>query len=162
MSGEDNAHAPMRLIKRRVLINSSDRVSGTTADYAVELKPALQNIVTADWVATTATGGVTIRIDELTQTGVTTANNQYWRYLSEPVNTRYNKIGEAFEPPRAYNRLGIHWRNPDGSVVSGTTVTSTITTSTIGASWTSNYAYNVGDQVNYNSTRYMSQWAVVI
>jgi hypothetical protein len=110
MSGEDNAHAPLRLIKRRVLINSVDRVSGSTTDFTIQLTPALENIVSSDWVVSSVTG-YTVSIDELTSTGFTSGNTQYWRYIGETVNTRYNKTAEAFEEPRTYNRLTIRWRN---------------------------------------------------
>ena len=119
MSGEDNAHAPLRLIKRRVLINSVDRVSGgSTTDFTVQLTPALENIVASDWVVSSVTG-YTVSIDELTSTGFTTTNTKYWRYIGETVNTRYNKTAEAFEAPRSYNRLNIHWRNATGAAVVG-------------------------------------------
>ena len=117
MSGEDNAHAPLRLIKRRVLVNSVDRVSGgSTTDFTVQLTPALENIVSSDWVVSSVTG-YTVSIDELTTTGFTTTNTKYWRYIGETVNTKYNKTAEAFEAPRTYNRLNIHWRSATGTVV---------------------------------------------
>lgn len=116
MCGEDNDHDGMRLIKRRVLINSADRVSGgSTTDYVITVSPALENIVSIDWVASSVTGYL-LTIAELTSTGFTSGNNQYWRYVAESVNDRYNKTQEAFEAPRNYNTLTIRWRNPDGSI----------------------------------------------
>jgi hypothetical protein len=114
---EDNAHPPLKLNKRRLVVNSTDRTSGTSADFVVNLSPALQNIVSSDWVYTSQTGYM-LQMDNFTQTGTTTGTGaQYWRFLGENVNNRYSKTTEAFElPGRSYNYLGIHWRNTDGSV----------------------------------------------
>ena len=98
----------MRLIKRRVLINNSDRVSGTPTSFVVQLSPALQNIVAVDW-ATSSLQNVLVRIDEFTMTGMTTNNAQYWRNICESVNTRYEHTQEAFEEPKSFNRLTIRW-----------------------------------------------------
>lgn len=119
MCGEDNDHDGMRLIKRRVLINSMDRVrqdlSGSTTDYVIQLSPGLTNIVSCDWVASSVTGYM-LTIVELTSTGFTSGNNTYWRYIAETVNNRYNKTQEAFEAPKNYNMLTFRWRLPNGSV----------------------------------------------
>lgn len=115
MCGEDNDHDGMRLIKRRVMILSTDRVSGSTTDFVITLSPALENIVSCDLVASTGVGYL-LRIDELTSTGFTSGNNQYWRYVAEAVNNRYNKTQEAFEAPRNYKTLTIRWRSPDGGI----------------------------------------------
>ena len=114
---EDNAHVPMKLVKRRLLVNSTDRTAGTSSDYTVNISPALQNIVSTDWVYTSQTGYM-LQMDNFTQTGTTTGTGaQYWRFLSENVNNRYSKTTEAFElPGRNYNYLGIHWRNPNGTI----------------------------------------------
>ena len=103
----------MRLIKRRVMILSTDRVSGSSTDFVINLSPALENIVSYDWVASSGVGYL-LTIAELTSTGFTSGNHQYWRYISESVNNRYNKTQEAFEAPRNYNTLTIRWRSPDG------------------------------------------------
>ena len=113
-STSDNAHPPMRLVKRRVLINSANRVSGNQTNYVIELKPPLQNIVSVDWVYTSLIGYVVV-VDEFDKTGYTSGNNQYWRLLGENVNNRYENIQEAFQLPRTYDRLTFHWRNYDGS-----------------------------------------------
>lgn len=105
----------MRLIKRRVFINSADRVSsGAATDYVIQLSPGLTNIVSCDWVASSVTGYL-LSIAELTSTGYTSGNKQYWRYIAETVNNRYSKTQEAFEAPRNYNTLTLRWRGPDGS-----------------------------------------------
>jgi hypothetical protein len=115
MCGEDNDHDGMRLIKRRVLINSADRAGGgSTTDYVINLSPALENIVSIDWVASSVTGYM-LSIAELTSTGYTSGNTQYWRYIAESVNNRYSKTQEAFEAPRNYRTLTIRWRFADGS-----------------------------------------------
>jgi len=103
----------MRLIKRRVLINSAERVSGNQTNYVIELKPPLQNIVCIDWAYTSLSPYI-LMVEELTMTGYTSGNVQYWRYLREAVNNRYEHTREAFELPRTYNRLSFHWRNVDG------------------------------------------------
>ena len=114
---EDNAHVPMKLAKRRLLVNSKDRTSGTSTDFTINLSPALQNIVSSDWVYTSQPGYL-LQMDNFTQTGTTSGTGaQYWRYLGENINNRYSKTAEAFElPGRNYNTLGFHWRNTDGSV----------------------------------------------
>lgn len=117
MCGDDNSHKPMRLIKRRVVINSADRDgrNDTTTDYVIVLPAALQNIVFCDWVYSSNTYFL-LSIDELTKTGFTSGNSQYWRYMSETVNNRYSKTQEAFEEPRSFNKLTFRWRNADGSI----------------------------------------------
>jgi hypothetical protein len=113
-STDDNAHPPMRLIKRRVLINSADRVSGNQTNYVIELKPPLQNIVSIDWAYTSLTNYLLV-VDEFSKTGYTSGNVPYWRNLGESVNNRYEQTQEAFELPRTYNRLTFHWRNYSGT-----------------------------------------------
>jgi hypothetical protein len=156
---EDNAHAPMKLAKRRLLVNSTDRTSGTSTDFTINLSPALQNIVSSDWVYTSQPGYL-LQMDNFTQTGTTSGTgSQYWRYLGENINNRYSKTAEAFElPGRNYNTLGIHWRNKDGSVATGKYITgSTVTTSTLGAGWITSNAYDVGNQVVWNGLLYSAR-----
>ena len=114
---EDNAHPPFKLVKRRLFVNSKDRTSGTSTDFTVNVSPALQNIVSSDWVYSSQAGFI-LQMDNFTQTGYTTGPGaQYWRFLYDTVNNRYSKTNEAFElPGRNYNTLSIHWRNPDGSM----------------------------------------------
>ena len=113
---EDNDHPPMRLIKRRLLVNTKDRTSGTTSDFSVAISPALQNIVSYDWVYSYQTGFL-MSVEELSSTGRTTGGFNYWRFMSEQVNSRYEKTQEAFETPRNFETLTFHFRAVDGTAV---------------------------------------------
>lgn len=124
---EDNGHEAMRLVKRRVLINSTDRVSGNTADFTINLPQTLRDVVSVDWViaqlsnsgdslVSVRSDGNLLAIDEFNRTGSTSSNAPFWRHITQSANNRYNAIDEAFDQPRNIQRLTFHWRDVYGNI----------------------------------------------
>jgi len=99
----------------RYLVFSGDRLSGTTADYRIQVNPAFHSVAYVDW-ASSSVSGYLLQVPELRQHSRTSAETLYWRFINDNQNGRRMPFPEQTDQLYDLQSLSPRWLNPDGSV----------------------------------------------
>jgi len=104
----------------KAIIYSGSKINGTATDYTVRVYGLDDQIVFAEWKATTIPGFI-LTIDEIPSNNVWTTkigndwnNKSYFAYLSDRTNTLVGPDEGNMFQAKGFRTLNIHISNPDG------------------------------------------------
>ena len=105
----------MVLTRRRILVRSADRISGSNTSFLVQLQVPVKNLQYAEWVSSTVSG--LLVLDKFPNTSMTTNGVFYWRNVLEGQNGYFSEYSEEPFATHTFNVMNVSVLNSDGTLL---------------------------------------------